>query len=97
MSKDCTAEDNITFCDTFGLKPSSSFMVSLARGWSSALLNKEHNDFSQSSRKDDFCLKWHVNYKENGQLQRNWSIEHLTNSTPSVFRAKTLTNKIQVV
>jgi hypothetical protein len=58
LSKDCTAEDNITFWDTFGLKPSSSCMVSLARGWSSsAPLNQEHNDFSQSSRKDAFCSK----------------------------------------
>lgn len=61
LSKDTTAEDNITFCDTFGLKPSSSFMVSLARGWSSALLNAEHKPFSQSSRKDAFCSKWNVN------------------------------------
>lgn len=54
-SKDCTAEDSITFCVTFGLKPSSSFMASVGKGWCSVLLNDVHNDFSQSSRKDAFC------------------------------------------
>jgi hypothetical protein len=54
-SKDFKAEHNITFCVTFGLKPSSSFMITVGKGWCSALLNVEHNDLSQSSRKDAFC------------------------------------------
>jgi hypothetical protein len=54
-SKDFKAEHNITFCVTFGLKPSSSFMITVGMGWCSALLNVEHNDLSQFSRKDAFC------------------------------------------
>lgn len=54
-SKDCRAEDSMPFWVTFGLKPSSSFVASVGKGWRSELLNDAHSDLSQSSRNDDFC------------------------------------------
>jgi len=67
-SKDRTAEDTITFCVTFGLKPSSSFMASVGKVWCSELLNDVHNDFSQSSRMDAFCTSGKQVSLDNRQL-----------------------------